>query len=91
MRLEAKRLWHDRFRSGREIERGEFKRMTGLRERTTVSPTSALIKRELLRRDSPQGNVGFGLLLHALRFYCLALWPQAEAEADAAITLGGGR
>jgi DNA-binding IclR family transcriptional regulator len=69
--------------SGADIERGEFKRMTGLGERTAVSLLSALIKRGLLSSDSPQGKVRFGLPLHALRFYFPALWPEAEADAPA--------
>ena len=41
---------------------------------------SALLRRDLLKSDSPQGKVRFGLPLHALRFYFPALWPEAEAD-----------
>lgn len=80
VRLDALRPLHYLFLSGAEIERGEFKRMTGLGERTAVNLLSALIQRGLLSTDSPQGKVRFGLPLHALRFYFPALWPEAEAD-----------
>ena len=80
VRLEALRPLHYLFLSGSEIDRGEFKRMTGLGERTAVNLLTALLKRRLLRSDSPQGQVRFGLPLHALRFYFPALWPEAEAD-----------
>ena len=81
VRLDALRPLHYLFLSGADIERGEFKRMTGLGERTAVNLLSALVKRGLLSSDSPQGKVRFGLPLHALRFYFPALWPEAEADA----------
>ena len=81
VRLEALRPLHYLFLTGMEMERGEFKRMTGLGERTAVSLLSALLRRGLLRSDSPQGKLRFGLPLHALRFYFPALWPEAEADA----------
>jgi hypothetical protein len=80
VRLEALRPLHYLFLSGTEIDRGEFKRMTGLGERTAVNLLTALVRRGLLRSDSPQGRVRFGLPLHALRFYFPALWPEAEAD-----------
>ena len=83
VRIEALRPLHYLFLSGTELERGEFKRMTGLGERTAVNLLTSLIKRGLLASDSPQGKVRFGLPLHALRFYFPALWPEAEADADA--------
>ncbi len=79
-RIEALRPLHYLFLSGQEIERGEFKRMTGLGDRTAVTLVAALVKRGLLRSDSPQGRVRFGLPLHSLRFYFPALWPEAEAD-----------
>jgi Fic family protein len=82
VRLEALRPLHYLFLSGSEIERGEFKRMTGLGERTAVNLLTSLLRRGLLRSDSPQGQVRFGLPLHALRFYFPALWPEAEADSD---------
>jgi hypothetical protein len=62
------------------LERGEFKRMTGLGERTAGTVLKALLDRRLLASDSPQGPVRFGLPLSALRFYFPALWPEAEAD-----------
>lgn len=84
VRLEALRALHYLFLSGSDIERGEFKRMTGLGERTAVKLLSALLRRNLLRSDTPQGKVRFGVPLHALRFYFPALWPEAEADTQAA-------
>jgi Fic family protein len=80
VRPEALRPLHYLFLSGTSLERGEFKRMTGLGDRTAVSLLSALLRRGLLASDSPQGRVRFGLPLHALRFYFPALWPEAEAD-----------
>ena len=82
VRLEALRPLHYLFLSGAEIERGEFKRMTGLGERTASSLLSSMLKRGLLRSDTAQGKVRFGLPLHALRFYFPALWPEAEADTE---------
>jgi len=82
VRLDALRPLHYLFLSGAEIDRGEFKRMTGLGDRTAVTVLSALVKRGLLRSDTPQGKVRFGLPLHALRFYFPALWPEAEADGE---------
>jgi Fic family protein len=83
VRIEALRPLHYLFLSGTDLERGEFKQMTGLGERTAVTLLTAMIKRGLLASDSPQGKVRFGLPLHALRFYFPALWPEAEADAQA--------
>jgi Fic family protein len=80
VRLDALRPLHYLLVTGLDIERGEFKRMTGLGERTAVNLLSALLRRGLLRSDSPQGKLRFGLPLHALRFYFPALWPEAEAD-----------
>jgi len=80
VRLEALRPLHYLFLSSSALERGEFKRMTGLGDRTATGLLTALLKRGLLASDSPQGKVRFGLPLHALRFYFPALWPEAEAD-----------
>ena len=80
VRIEALRPLHYLFLSSTSLDRGEFKRMTGLGERTATSLLTALLKRGLLASDSPQGQVRFGLPLHALRFYFPALWPEAEAD-----------
>lgn len=87
VRREALRPLHYLFLTGGTLERGEFKAMTGLGERTAVSLLSALVRRSLLKSDTPQGRVRFGLPLHALRFYFPALWPEAEADADADATM----
>lgn len=79
--IDALRPLHYLLLSGVAHERGEFKRMTGLGERTAVTLLTALVKRGLLASDTPQGKVRFGLPLHALRFYFPALWPEAEADA----------
>ncbi len=83
VRREALRPLHYLFLTGGELERGEFKAMTGLGERTAGAALAALIKRGLLRSNTPQGKVRFGVPLHALRFYFPALWPEAEADAEA--------
>jgi len=83
IRREALRPLHYLFLTGGELERGEFKTMTGLGDRTAVSALSALIRRGLLKSDTPQGKVRFALPLHALRFYFPSLWPEAEADAAA--------
>lgn len=82
VRREALRPLHYLFLTGGELERGEFKAMTGLGDRTAVSALTALVKRGLLKSDTPQGKLRFGLPLHALRFYFPALWPEAEADAE---------
>ena len=82
VRREALRPMHYLFLTGGELERGEFKSMLGFRERTAVSALSALVRRGLLKSDTPQGKVRFALPLHALRFYFPALWPEAEADAE---------
>ncbi|MBI4985474.1 MAG: Fic family protein [Rhodocyclales bacterium] len=81
VRREALRPLHYLFLGGGELERGEFKAMMGLGDRTAVSALSALVRRGLLKSDTPQGKVRFGLPLHALRFYFPSLWPEAEADA----------
>lgn len=80
VRIEALRPLHYLFLSSTTLERGEFKRMTGLGDRTATGLLTALLKRGLLASDSPQGRVRFGLPLHGLRFYFPSLWPEAEAD-----------
>lgn len=85
VRMAALRPLHYLFVTDGALERGEFKSMTGLGERTAGTLLKALLDRGLLTSDSPQGRVRFGLPLHALRFYFPALWPEAEADdGDAA-------
>lgn len=81
VRRESLRPLHYLLLTGGELERGEFKAMTGLGVRTAGSALAALLERGLLKSDTPQGKVRFGLPLHALRFYFPALWPEAEADA----------
>lgn len=83
VRRESLRPLHYLFLSGGELERGEFKTMTGLGQRTAGSALAALLERGLLKSDTPQGKVRFGLPLHALRFYFPALWPEAETDVAA--------
>lgn len=80
VRLAALRPLHYLFVTDRALERGEFKAMTGLGERTAGTVLKALLERRLLVSDSPQGPLRFGLPLQALRFYFPALWPEAEAD-----------
>ncbi len=72
---------HYLFMDGGELERGEFKAMMNLGERTAGTVLAALMERGLLKSDTPQGKLRFAFPLHALRFYFPALWPEAEADA----------
>ena len=81
VRGESLRPLHYLFVTCADLERGDFKTMTGLGERTAAKALAALLKRGLLRSDTPQGKVRFALPLHALRFCFPALWPEAEADA----------
>ena len=80
VRLAALRPLHYLFVTDSALERGEFKAMTGLGERTAGTVLKAMLDRRLLVSDSPQGALRFGLPLQALRFYFPALWPEAEAD-----------
>ena len=81
VRKEALRPLHYLFLSGEEMPRSEFKTMLGLGERMATDALGALVKRGLLKSDSPQGKVRFGLPQHALRFLLPRLWPEAEADS----------
>ncbi|TXT40932.1 MAG: filamentation induced by cAMP protein fic [Comamonadaceae bacterium] len=81
VRLEALRALHYLFLSGEDMARGDFKSMLGMSERGATDALGALVKRGLLKSDSPQGKVRFGLPQHALRFLFPQLWPEAEADA----------
>ena len=80
VRKEALRGLHYLFLSGEEMARGDFKTMMGMSDRSATDVLGALIKRGLLKSDSPQGKVRFGLPQHALRFLFPLLWPEAEAD-----------
>lgn len=81
VRLESLRGLHYLFLSGEEMTRGDFKSMLGMSDRGATDALGALVKRGLLKSDSPQGKVRFGLPQHALRFLFPRLWPEAEADA----------
>lgn len=81
VRQESLRALHYLFLSGQEMTRGDFKSMLGLSDRGATDALGALVKRGLLKSDSPQGKVRFGLPQHALRFLFPRLWPEAEADA----------
>ena len=74
-------IFHYLFLSGEEMTRGEFKSMLGMGERSATDALGALVRRGMLKSDSPQGRVRFGLPQHALRFLFPRLWPEAEADA----------
>lgn len=80
VRLAALRPLHYLFVTDGALERGEFKAMLGLGERTAGTVLKALLGRRLVVSESPQGPLRFGLPLYALRFYFPALWPEAEAD-----------
>jgi Fic family protein len=78
VRSEALRPLHYLFATQGELERADFKLMTGLGERQASGLVSALLKRGLLKTDTPYGKLRFAVPLHALRFYFPALWPEAQ-------------
>jgi Fic family protein len=84
VRQESLRGLHYLFLSGEEVARGDFKSMLGMSDRGATDALGALVKRGLLKSDSPQGKVRFGLPQHALRFLFPRLWPEAEADAAGA-------
>jgi len=81
VRQESLRGLHYLFLSGDEVARGDFKAMLGMSDRAATDALGALVKRGLLKSESPQGKVRFGLPQHALRFLFPQLWPEAEADA----------
>jgi Fic family protein len=78
VRSEALRPLHYLFSTQGELERSDFKLMTGLGERQASGLVSALLKRGLVKTDTPYGKLRFAVPLHALRFYFPALWPEAQ-------------
>lgn len=82
VRQEALRALHYLYLSGEEMARGDFKSMLGMSERSATDALGALVRRGLLKSDSPQGKVRFGLPQHALRFLFPKLWPEAEADVE---------
>ncbi len=81
VRRESLRALHYLFLSGEEMARGEFKAMLGISDRAATDALGALVQRGLLKSDSPQGKVRFGMPQHALRFLFPRLWPEAEADS----------
>ena len=81
VRQESLRGLHYLFLSGDEMTRGDFKAMLSMSDRAATDALGALVKRGLLKSDTPQGKVRFGLPQHALRFLFPRLWPEAEADA----------
>lgn len=80
VRQESLRGLHYLFLSGEEMARGDFKSMLGMSDRGATDALGALVRRGLLKSDSPQGKVRFGMPQHALRFLFPRLWPEAEAD-----------
>lgn len=80
VRMEALQPLRVMFMTG-EMERGDFKLMTGLQTRTAERLLRGLFDLRLVVSDSPKGKLRFGVPLHALRFYFPALWPEAEGSA----------
>jgi Fic family protein len=78
VRSEALRPLHYLFSTQGELERVDFKLMTGLGDRQASGLVSALLKRGLVKTDTPYGKLRFAVPLHALRFYFPALWPEAQ-------------
>jgi Fic family protein len=84
VRAEALRPLHYLFATQRALDRRDFAAMTGLGERTASGLIAALLKRALLRSDTPRGPLRFAVPMHALRLLFPNLWPEAEADAEAA-------
>lgn len=64
------------------IERGEFKTMCGLPERSAERLIKALLDYKLLLSDTPKGKVYMGVPLQSLQFLFPNLWPEAEQEIN---------
>lgn len=60
------------------IERGQFKVMTGMAERSAERLIKALLDYKLLRSDTPKGKVYMDLPLVSLPLLMPKLWPAAE-------------
>ena len=60
------------------VNRGDFARMTGLRERTARSLIARLLADQLLVSDTPYGPLRFGLPLDALNLLFPSLYPEAD-------------
>ncbi len=65
-----------------ELERGDFKLMTGLQTCTAERLLRGLFYLRPVVSDSPKGRLRLGVSLHALRFCSLALWPDAWGSVE---------
>lgn len=75
VRQEAMRGLHYLFLSGEDMPRGDFKAMLGMSDRRATDALGALIKRGLLKSDSPKARCG------RLAAACAALYvPAAVAR-----------
>lgn len=59
-----------------------IKATLGKSKRSATDVLGALLRRGLLKSDSPQGMVRFGMPQHALRFLFPRLWPEAEVDTE---------
>lgn len=76
VRQDALRGPHYLFLSGEEMPRGGLKPMLGMSDRGAADALGALVTRGLLKSDSPQSKVRFGLPQHALHFIFPQLWSE---------------
>lgn len=82
VREEALLPLHYLFATQAELGRADFKTMTGLGDRLATQLLTNLLRRGFLATDSAYGKVRFAVPRHALRFYFLALWPEAEQDEE---------
>ncbi len=61
------------------VSRGEFKRMTGLADRTAQRSLNRLVADGLLRSDGPKGAVSIGFPLDSLHILFPNLYPEAAS------------
>lgn len=61
------------------VSRGEFKRMTGLADRTAQRSLNRLVADGLLRSSGPKGTVSIGFPLDALNILFPNLYPEAAS------------
>lgn len=80
VRPEAAPVLHYLFAADIEMDRGQFKTMTGLGKSVATNLLSALLREGYLASDSPYGKVRFSIPRHALGTYFPALWPEAEQD-----------
>lgn len=81
LREEVALALHHVFAAG-PVTRGEFKQLTGLKERTAQSQLALLFELGLLSSPSAKGRVELELPLHALQFLFPDLYPEAATRAE---------